>query len=81
MIKLIFTVAAALLSTSAFCQTKSTTPTFNKGFVSAGINPTYPFFGGYGAKVFYNFPKRWSVGKKHNSALGLCSRLRSSLQI
>jgi hypothetical protein len=33
-----------------------------KGFVSAGINPTYPLFGGYGAKVFYNFPKKWSVG-------------------
>jgi hypothetical protein len=33
-----------------------------KGFFSAGINPTYPFFGGYGAKVFYNFPEKWSVG-------------------
>ncbi len=33
-----------------------------KGFFSAGLNPTYPLFGGYGAKVFYNFPKKWSVG-------------------
>jgi hypothetical protein len=33
-----------------------------KGFFSAGINPTYPLFGGYGAKLFYNFPKKWSVG-------------------
>jgi hypothetical protein len=33
-----------------------------KGFFSAGINPVYPLFGGYGAKVFYNFPKRWSIG-------------------
>jgi hypothetical protein len=33
-----------------------------KGFVSAGINPAYPLFGGYGAKVFYNFPKKWSIG-------------------
>jgi hypothetical protein len=35
---------------------------FTKGFFSAGINPTYPFLGGYGAKVFYNFPKTWSIG-------------------
>jgi hypothetical protein len=33
-----------------------------KGFISAGINPTYPLFGGYGVKVFYNFPKKWSIG-------------------
>jgi hypothetical protein len=33
-----------------------------KGFISAGINPTYPFLGGYGAKVFYNFPQKWSIG-------------------
>jgi hypothetical protein len=33
-----------------------------KGFFSVGINPTYPILGGYGAKVFYNFPKKWSVG-------------------
>jgi hypothetical protein len=35
---------------------------FTKGFLSAGINPAYPLFGGYGAKVFYNFPEKWSVG-------------------
>jgi hypothetical protein len=33
-----------------------------RGFISAGINPSYLLFGGYGAKVFYNFPKKWSIG-------------------
>jgi hypothetical protein len=62
MIKLISNTAAVLLSTFVIAQTKTTTTTADKGFFSAGINPTYPFFGGYGVKVFYNLPKRWSIG-------------------
>ncbi|MDX2061857.1 MAG: hypothetical protein SFY70_02230 [Bacteroidia bacterium] len=32
------------------------------GFVSVGINPVYPFLGGYGVRGQYNLPGHWSVG-------------------
>jgi hypothetical protein len=42
-----------------------------KGFLSVGINPTYPIFGGYGVKIFYNFPKQFSIGLASESVKNL----------
>ncbi len=54
----LFAILFAIANSSYAQQNKGK----SKGFFSAGINPLYPFFRGYGVKAFYNFPSKWSVG-------------------
>jgi Outer membrane protein beta-barrel domain len=53
--KTLVLVVCLMASHSLFSQA-------DKGSYSIGLSPTYPIFGGYGAKAFYNFPKKWSIG-------------------
>lgn len=59
MIRVILIISLCIIATFGNAQNSPEKP---KGFLSAGINPSYPFFGGYGVKAFYNFPSKWSVG-------------------
>lgn len=51
-----------IAASTLFAVQAQNSPTNEKGFFDVQINPAYPFLGGFGAKGYYNFPKRWSVG-------------------